>query len=115
MATKPSTGRAAEAGNTALDRLSGSIDAAQDALNDLRRELSKGGREVLKDLDTLLSNARKNLRSTQRTLIKDLDDMQKAATGKRSSARASSSGATAKRTTTSSKSSAPRPRSTRQT
>jgi len=83
MATEPSTDRAAEAGNAALERLTGSIDAAQEALDDLRRELGKGGRDVLKDLDTLLRNARKNLRSTQRTLMKDLDEMQKAATGKR--------------------------------
>jgi hypothetical protein len=84
MATKPSTSRnSAKGGDAALDRLSGSIDAAQAALKDLRRELSKGGRDVLKDLDVLLRDARRNLRGAQRTLIKDLEEMQKAATGKR--------------------------------
>jgi hypothetical protein len=104
MATKPSTSR--KSGNVALERLSGSIDAAQDALKDLRRELSKGGRDVLKDLDVLLRDARKNLRSTQRTLIKDLDEMQKAAAGKRTRATAGTARAPAKRTTTRSTSTA---------
>ena len=100
MATKPSTTRkGATGGNVSLDRLSGSIDAAQDALKDLRRELSKGGRDMLKDVEVLLRDARKNLRSTQRTLIKDLEEMQKAASGKRPRA-ASTTRAPAKRTTT---------------
>jgi hypothetical protein len=98
MATKPSTTRKRPtAGNPSLDRLSGSIDAAQDALKDLRSELSKGGRDALKDIDVLLRDVRKNLRSTQRTLIKDLEEMQKAAAGKRARAGATTR-APAKRT-----------------
>jgi hypothetical protein len=73
--------------DAALDRLSGSLEAAQAALRDLRRELSKGGREVLKDLDALLRDARKNLRGTRRTLVKDLEEVHKAAAGKRAPAR----------------------------
>jgi hypothetical protein len=100
MANKPSTTRKrATAGNRSLDRLSGSIDAAQDALKDLRSELSKGGRDALKDIDVLLRDVRKNLRSTQRTLIKDLEEMQKAAAGKRARAGATTR-APAKPTTT---------------
>ena len=38
----------------------------------LHRELSQGGRDLLKDLDVLLRDARKNPRGTQRTLVKDL-------------------------------------------
>ena len=84
MATKGSTPRGGTtSGGSALDRLGGTLDAAQEALKDLRRELSKGGRDLLKDLDTLLRDARKNLRGTQRTLIKDLEEIQKAAAGKR--------------------------------
>jgi hypothetical protein len=98
MATKPSTTRKrATAGNPSLDRLSGSIDAAQDALKDLRSELSKGGRDALKDIDVLLRDVRKNLRRTQRTLIKDLEEMKKAAAGKRARAGATTR-APAKRT-----------------
>jgi hypothetical protein len=84
MATKGSNPRkGATSGGPALDRLGGSIEAAQEALKDLRHELSKGGRDLVRDLDVLLRDARKNLRGVQRTLIKDLDEMQKAATGKR--------------------------------
>lgn len=77
-------GRSAQGGGPApLDRLGDSIDAAQDALKDLRSELSKGGRDLLKDLDALLRDARKNLLGAQRTLTKDLEEVQKAAIGKR--------------------------------
>ena len=83
MATKGSATRSqAKTGSAALDRLGGSLDAAQDALKDLRRELSKGGRDVLRDLDVLLRDARKSLRGTTRTLVKDLEEVQKAAAGK---------------------------------
>jgi hypothetical protein len=100
MATRGSaTRQPAKSGGAALDRLGGSLDAAQDALKDLRRELSKGGRDVLKDLEVLVRDARKNLRGTTRTLVKDLDEVQKAAAGKRPRA-AATTRAPAKRTTT---------------
>jgi hypothetical protein len=96
MASGSTPGKRTKAGDAALDRLGGSLDAAQEALGDLRRELSKGGRDVLKDLDALLRDARKNLRSARRTLVKDLEQVQKAATGRRPAARR----APAKRATT---------------
>jgi hypothetical protein len=103
MATTGSTRRAAKSDGAALDRLGGSLDAAQDALKDLRGELSKGGRDLLKDLDVLLRDARKNLRGARRTLVKDLDQMQKAAAGKRPAKRAPAKRAAArKRTSTAS-------------
>jgi ABC-type transporter Mla subunit MlaD len=87
MATKGSTPRErTNGGDAALDRLGGSLDAAQDALKDLRRELSRGGRDLLKDLDTLLRDARKNLRGARRTLVRDLEEVQKAAAGTRRTA-----------------------------
>ena len=72
MATKASTttGKDATKGPAALDRLGGSLDAAGEALKDLRRELSKGGRDALRDFDTLLKDARKNLRGARRTLLR---------------------------------------------
>jgi hypothetical protein len=104
MATRGSTRReATKSDGAALDRLGGSLDAAQDALKDLRGELSKGGRDLLKDLDVLLRDARKNLRGARRTLVKDLDEVQKAAAGKRSAKRAPAKRAAAsKRTSTAS-------------
>jgi len=108
MATKGSTPReGTTSGSGPLDRLGGSLDAAQEALKDLRRELSKGGRDVLKDLDALLRDARKNLRGTQRTLIKDLEEVQKAAAGKR---RPAVKREPAKRTAATKRSSAASPR-----
>jgi hypothetical protein len=87
MAARGSTPRTrAKGGDAALDRLGGSLEAAQEALKDLRGELSKGGRDLLKDLEVLLRDARKNLRGAQRTLVKDIEEMQKAATGKRRAA-----------------------------
>ena len=84
MATRGSTrSKDSKSGDAALDRLGGSLDAAQEALKDLRRELSKGGRDVVKDLDALLRDARKNLRGARRTLVKDLEQVQKAAAGNR--------------------------------
>jgi len=124
MATRGSaTRKPAKSGSAALDRVGGSLDAAQDALKDLRRELSKGGRDVLKDLEVLVRDARKNLRGTTRTLVKDLEEVQKAAAGKRP--RSTATRAPAKRTTASKstgtrassarKTSGPRTRSTRKT
>ena len=70
MATKASTSsRDSTTGAGALDRLSGSLDAAGDALKDLRRELSKGGRDLINDLDVLVRDARKNLRGARRTYL----------------------------------------------
>jgi hypothetical protein len=83
MAARGSTPtKSTKTDSSALDRLGGSLDAAQDALKDLRTELSKGGRDALKDFEVLLRDARKNLRGARRTLVKDLGDMQKAAAGK---------------------------------
>jgi hypothetical protein len=70
----------------ALGRLTDSIEAAQAALKDLRSELSRGSRELLKDVDKTLRDARKNLRRTSRRIGKDLEEVQKAATGKRTTA-----------------------------
>jgi hypothetical protein len=69
------------AGQVALDRLGESIEAAQAALKDLSSEMSRGSRELLKDVDTTLRNARKNLRGANRKIIKDLEGVQKAVTG----------------------------------
>jgi ABC-type transporter Mla subunit MlaD len=99
---RPATRQHAGAGRTpdALGRLSDSIDAAQAALKDLRSEMSRGSRDLLKDLDKTLRDARKNLGRTSRRIAKDLDEVQQAARGKRTTTarRASSSrGTTARR------------------
>ncbi len=77
----------ASGGQQALDRLNESIEAAEKALKDLRAEMSRGSRTLLKDVDTTLRDARKHVRSIGREVAKDLEDLQKAATGRVASAR----------------------------
>jgi hypothetical protein len=72
--------RARGAGEASFERLTQSVEAAQVALKDLRKELSKGTRDVLGDLDVTLKDARKHLRSVSRTVSKDLDEIQHALT-----------------------------------
>jgi ABC-type transporter Mla subunit MlaD len=76
-------GRASGPGQQALERLNDSIEAAQAALKDLRSEMSRGSRELLKDVDTTLRDARKNVRSISRRVATDLDQVQQAARGKK--------------------------------
>jgi ABC-type transporter Mla subunit MlaD len=90
---------AGSGGPDALGRLNDSIEAAQAALKELRSEMSRGSRELLKDVDRTLRDARKNLGRTSRRIAKDLDELQQAAGGKRTTTarRASSSGRTTRR------------------
>lgn len=67
----------------ALSRLEKSVDAAQGALKDLRTELGRGGRDLLKDLEKALSDSRKNIRNLSKTVTKDFGKLQKAATPRR--------------------------------
>jgi len=69
-------------GHTALDRLTKSVDAAQDALKDLRGELGRSGSGVLRDLDKQLKDARKSLRGTSKSVLKDLDELQQKLPGR---------------------------------
>ena len=97
--------RARHAGQGALDRLTQSVEAAEVALKDLRKEVSKGSRDVLGDLETTLKDARKDLRSVRSTVAKDLAQIEQAlVTGKpvkrrAAPARAKSAKATAARKT----------------
>ena len=45
--------------------------------------MSRGSRTLLKDVDITLRDARKNVRSISREVAKELEDLQKAATGRR--------------------------------
>jgi DNA-binding protein HU-beta len=89
-------------GQTALDRLTKSVDAAQDALKDLRGELGRGSSGVLKDLDKQLKDARKNLRGASKSVMKELEELQQKVTpgAKKSTSRGTSrSSGGAKRST----------------
>jgi hypothetical protein len=85
-----------------LGRLSESIEASQAALKDLRSEMSRGSRALLKDLDKTLRDASTNLRRTSRRIAKDLDEVQQAARGKRATTaqkKTTSRGPTSRRST----------------
>lgn len=82
------------AGDKALETLNDSIDAAQAALKDLRSEMSRGSRELLKDVESTLRDARKNLRSVSRHVSQDLDEVQQAVRGKRKPAQRKTSAGT---------------------
>jgi chromosome segregation ATPase len=108
--------RARGAGEASLERLTQSVEAAQGALKDLRKELSKGTRDVLGDLDVTLRDARKNLRSVSRTVSKDLDEIQHALTaGKPARARTARKTKTGKPATTRTRTTTPKARTTRAT
>ena len=88
-------------GNKAVDRASASLDASQKAFRDLRDELQRGGSKLirdadLRDLEKTVKSAGTSFRRLSRRLLKDLEDVQKAATTGRKPAKRKSS---TKRTT----------------
>jgi hypothetical protein len=72
----PQTRRAKKAGNSALDRLQTSIDSAETALKDLRREVGRESQERLKDVGTTLTATRKNLTRSRNRIMKDLEQFE---------------------------------------
>jgi hypothetical protein len=74
----PQTRRAKQAGSAALDRLQASIEAAETALKDLRGELSRDSRDLLKDVGTTLHDARRNLTRSRKLIVKDLEQIEQA-------------------------------------
>jgi hypothetical protein len=72
----PQTRRAKKAGNSALDRLQTSIDAAESALKDLRREVGRESQERLKDVGTQLTATRRNLTRSRNRIMKDLEQFE---------------------------------------
>jgi hypothetical protein len=108
--------RARGAGEASFERLTQSVEAAQVALKDLRKELSKGTRDVLGDLDVTLKDARKHLRSVSRTVSKDLDEIQHALTaGKPARARTARKATTGKPATARTRTTTPKARTPRAT
>jgi hypothetical protein len=77
-ADMPQTRRAKQAGSAALDRLRASIEAAETALKDLRGEVSRNSRNLLKDIGTTLKATRRNLTRSRRRIAKDLEQIEQA-------------------------------------
>src|SRR5256885_11282680 len=78
-------------GPKAIGRIEKSLDAAELALKDLRSEVGRGNRDLVKSLEATLKDSRKNLRSLNRTVLRDLEKLQKAATQGTSPRKAASS------------------------
>jgi hypothetical protein len=76
-------GRTQSGGERSLARVHDSIDAAEAALKDLRAEMNRGSRVLLKDVETTLRDARKHLRSVNRAVVKDLQEVQQAMRGEK--------------------------------
>jgi hypothetical protein len=72
----PQTRRAKRAGNTPLDRLQTSIDGAESALKDLRREVGRDSRDRLNDLAKTLKSARSNLTRSRQRIVKEMEGIE---------------------------------------
>lgn len=83
-----------------LDRLNTSLEAAQKALTDLGSSLGRGGRDVLKDVQKMVRDARRDTARLNKTLLADLDQLQKTVTGRGGRSRASQKSATTRKKAT---------------
>src|SRR3954470_10258749 len=96
--TKSAASRARTSGSAASQktwtRLTKSIDTAEDSLKELRKELGRGGKEVLKDLEKALKDSRKSAGNAQKTASKQAEKLARVVTTGRKTkpARSSSSG-----------------------
>jgi ABC-type transporter Mla subunit MlaD len=70
-------------GEKSLQRLHESIEAAERAVKDVRTEMGRGSRTLLKDVEATLRDARKSLRSVNRAVAKDLQEVHQAARGRK--------------------------------
>jgi hypothetical protein len=107
----PQTSRTKQAGSAALERLQASIDAAETALKDLRGEVSRDSRDLLKDLGTTLKDARRNLTRSRQRIVKDLEQIEQALVKGKAARAASKRTSTAPRTSTARSTKATRPTS----
>src|SRR3954470_528275 len=87
-------------GPKAIGRLEKSLDAADLALKDLRKELGRGSSTLVRDLERTIKDSRRNLTSLNKSVLRDLEKLQKAATqgtSPKKPARRAASATTAKR------------------
>jgi hypothetical protein len=82
-AAKRTTKAPAHRGTAALDGVEVSLEEAQKALTELRRDLSTGGRRLVKDVDTAIKSARRDLRRSRRAIQNDLGNLGEALTPRR--------------------------------
>jgi vacuolar-type H+-ATPase subunit H len=70
-------------GKTALNRLNASLDDAQKALGELRRHLGTGGRDLLKDVEKMVRDARRDAQKRTRATVKHLEQVGETLTPRR--------------------------------
>jgi hypothetical protein len=87
-------------GAASLDRLNASLEAAQKALTDLGDNLGRGGRDLLKDVQKMVRDARRDTLRLNKSLLADLDQLQKAVTGRGGRSQASQKNRTTRKTAT---------------
>jgi hypothetical protein len=103
----PQTRHAKQAGSAALDRLQASIEAAETALKDLRGEVSRDSRDLLKDIGMTLRATRRNLIRGRRRIAKDLEQIEQALVKGKAAARPAPKRATSARRASSARSRKP--------
>jgi hypothetical protein len=72
----PQTSRTKQPAALRSSRLQASIEAAETALKDLRGEVSRDSRDLLKG--TTLKDARRNLTRSRQRIVKDLEQIEQA-------------------------------------
>lgn len=98
-ATKRSPAPRTRRGTVALDGLEVSLGEAQKALTDLQRDLSTGGRRLVKDVDTAVRNAQRDLRRSRKAIEDDLGDLGEALKPRRTGAKTTASRKTPQKST----------------
>jgi hypothetical protein len=83
-----------------LDRLNASLEAAQKALTDLGGNLGRGGSDLLKDVQKLVSGARRDTLRLNKSLLTNLNQLQKTMTGRGGRPRAGQKSRTTRKTAT---------------
>src|SRR5690349_11921940 len=83
-------------GVAALDRLEVCLTDAQKAIAALRDDLSTGGQLLVKDVETAVNHADRDLRRTSRAIRRDLDHLGKSLNPKKPARRRSAPKAAAK-------------------
>lgn len=74
-------------GQAALKRLEQSLDDAQKSVADLGQHLSRGGRDLVKDVKQLVSAARRDTRKLNKRVMADLEQFGAAFSSKKSAPR----------------------------
>ena len=98
--TRARTSSRKSTGAASLDRLNASLEAAQKALTDLGGSVGRGGRDLLKDVQKLVSDARRDTLRLNKSLLADLNQLQKTMTGRGGRPRAGQKGRTTRKTAT---------------